>query len=520
MNLDKYTVEDFIRDPLVPEVGNGGLAEILISQSLVSPYTDGADLESGSWPYIQSMSAAMWNAPSSGNIGPGFITGVKVMFLDTTGENNRRSFQLCNSLALTLSVGDTSQTLILDIEERQFYRGSVYFKVKDYPLAGTSNAVFVFKKDGNDNFDGYSCNGSSDNSAITFVVEPYFSAEERSIFNPLYNNVVEGVVSSIARKVEPNTSFASLWGVSRIFDGEDADASMSSGPNGAEASWSIPPDPVDTVDGGNMFIYPVPILVQPAEIPDYFYTALASISGRFLGSKTGYELKAKRLAPNINVADSESVVSSSGIVKEFISNYTGNYAIEEASASIRKLTEDTLEIVAAHTSSDLTSSITPEILDPDSGSLISPGKTCSFVDLGVEPAFFAAQEFQGSVYSVDAENVPDIKDMVFESVKFVPGTIYEYVSGSDSGSHIEYGRTYIRNHNSVTGQSGSNVENHAASLPILGDTIYSTDLEKRHTNARIFVQETSQVLTTNEFASVIDIALVSSSVESTGSVEP
>lgn len=516
MNLDKYTESDFIRDPLVPEVGEGGLAELLISQSLISPYTDGADLSSSvySWPYIESMSADKWNRESQGNIGPGFVVGVKVMFLDTTGENNRRSFQLCNSLALTINAGDTAQTLILDIEERQFYKGSVYFKVKDYPLLGTSNATFVFRKDGNDNFDGYSCNGSGNNSPITFVVEPYFSAEENSIFNPLYNNVVEGVLSTIARKVEPNKSFASLWGASRIFDGEDADASASSGPNGAAASWSST-DPVDIVDGGHMTTYPVPILVQPAEIPDYFYTALASISGRFLGSKTGYESKAKRLSPDITTRAVGSTVSSSGIIKEFISNYTGNYVLEGASTSIRKLTKDTLEIVAAHTSSDLTSSILPQILDPDSGSLISPGKTCSFVELGVDPAFFAVQEFQGSVYSVDAKNVPDIKDMEFDSVKFVPGTIYEHVSGSDSAStvNLDYGRTYIKNHNSVTGQSGSVVENHAASLPILGDVIYSKNLEKRHINARIFIQETGQVLTTNEFASVINISTVSSSVE-------
>lgn len=389
MTFVEYTETDFRNDSV-----DSGEAELLISGSSVLQFTSGSNPAASSWPYLES-SDMVWNKETSGDIGEGYIEGIKISFKDQQGNDIRRSYQICDSILLEISTGDSMQRLELDVLDRSMEEGHVYFRVH-YPLAAIQGAFITFRSTGEGSeaeYDGYEChaNYSADGSKMftSITVTPQFSRITNTVFDPEENNVTGSVENTYA--TEPGTD-------TRV------------------------------------------------EIPDSFYTALSNVSGRFLGSKTGYETC--------------SASNSSSAVSAFITNYTGNKA---------ELSNNVLRLVESHRAEHISGSQLPD----------------DVVVLGTDPAFFTVREIEGSILNEETEKVPNVSEMTFETLKFTVGPLYKTGSIGESGS-------YIRTYNPTV-----------PAVPGKGSVLYKSDLKHRVVSSRVFLKDTETLLTTNEYGYVL-----------------
>lgn len=255
------------------EPGPVGSMSLLIRGTFTDPR-----LNSGSW----NPSSWVWNSGSTtGSLNPGAsLAGITINNTDTNGASNLTNFKLCKRLVFAAKMGDREQQYVLDILDKQFFPNYTYFKVSASIDPENLTGISVFFKSTIDSgsseeiYNDYECTGSGDISSVG--ISPYFSAEEASNFNPILNNVTGSVASTRTKRVEIiHTTGSEERQQTTVF----------------------------------------------ATIPDSFYTKIANISGRYLGSKnsqiTDYiGCKEDFTERNLNVLRESTVDYPSGSVIE------------------------------------------------------------------------------------------------------------------------------------------------------------------------------------------------------------
>lgn len=444
MYLDQYTENIFIETP--PE---SGITEILVSGTL-SPF---ATWNSGSEKWDYDTGSWNWGNPVSGNLSASSsIIGVKISNIDKSGKNNLNSFKLCKDIAFTVQIGDQNVTVLSNILDKKCFSAYTWFKVNFSLDSEIRNINITFKSGSDDIFLGYDC---GEIVPILVSVNPRWTRETLTVFNPIINNVADSVKNSVTRLVELGTvDYLTGQTPEYIWDAEAASGSpeydsssiSGSGLNGKDANpeddiAQYPPNGIfKKAFGGSAFdgalrLYHITqnTVTVPASIPDSFYTSVANISGRFLGAKNAYSTR-----------------------------YTGYK---------QRFTNDNLSIASA-SSQDCT------------GSISLPNSGANIIITGQDRPFFTLQTFSGSVFPSDADVTAiesmSLSDMVIEPLKFAAGAFLADLA--DSGSAIKVKA--------------------AGNLPGFGDILYSSDGTYRLTNRYVYVPDLNKTFYTNNYGHI------------------
>lgn len=244
MNFVRNTLELFKATP--PNAV--GSINVLISGT-IDPLSVGANFnvepptwETGSW---------VWGGVSTGNINGGIVEGITIANRDLNGTDNTDLFKACTDLTFTLETGDTSVIISAPIDEKIYYAGYTFFKVR-VPIQDLTGLEVHFYKDDSDNFLGYTCKSANGNATLLTIMPSIgeISTVELESITPTLNNVLESRLSSYAQNVE-------IF-ISPIY-------------RGSKLKGSLEEDRCTT----------------SASIEDGFYESYANASGRFLGTKNG-----------------------------------------------------------------------------------------------------------------------------------------------------------------------------------------------------------------------------------------
>lgn len=317
MELTEFTKDLF--KGLSPE--SDGTINLLISGNF-----NESELNSGSW----NTGSWKWNSstPNTASINSSYaIKGITISFKDKQGNNVAPTLRVCNNILLHYSLGNTTVDKIVDIKGKTFYGNYAFFDVDETVEASPGNIEIYFKSGSSGSasfFEGYDCKDSEER--IQSFSPQFRTEEETSVFNPIINNVFSNRLSTHA------------WVVELFYSG------------------GIPEEKTTVT----------------ASVADSFYTQIANVSGRYLGSKNS-----------------------------LVTKYTGKKNV---------FTEDVQRIV--------------------SNSLVeytASGDTVSIAETGKDRVFFEAAGFTGSVFlsgSIE-EAIAEIgiANMKQEPLKFVKGAV-------------------------------------------------------------------------------------------------
>lgn len=347
LGLQQTTEKSFRKEALAQ-----GSIHLLVSGTL----NNLATFNSGAWTWPNEDNPAIWKknsvdtvpenwTASASPLTGAYLKGITVSVLPSGSEatSATEALKICTRLGMDLQVGSGStERLVLDIISKQIEDGYIYFEVDQALETPISSVPTYFLYSGN-NYTGYVYNNTGE--TLTVSLYPYTPPVESEEYNPIYNNVNNNRVGTIARNVEvfeiKNLLIGNISGANAIYDGVDSDWS-SSGLNPEyilnidgmnNASWSLNPDPNIIANAGNVAgIYRyIPLIsldkvTGMASIPDSFYTSIANISGRFLGTKNAeYHTYTgqKQVFTNKNIAECLADVREN-VEKDILLVYEGS----------------------------------------------------------------------------------------------------------------------------------------------------------------------------------------------------
>ena len=560
MELRQYSESLFKNYP--PTTMPGGIS-LLISGSLGSLST--YDVSSSAWIF----NTASWDWSIDGGSNPttgslnqqDHVTGIIIGNTDNLGRDNRNNFKLCNKISLTISLGNKSKNYIFPILDKEIKPFYTYFRV-DQPLEPIQGVevYFMSSSQGSDSvYLGYKCFDKT-GQPVQVSVEPYWSREETSVFNPIFNNVFANVTSSLARLVELITETTTFqdYGAG-MYDGEYASSSMTASLDGESASAQPPYATI--ADGGyspGIYTY---YTVQreeptvPAEMPDSFFTSIANISGRFLGAKNAYSTeyigyKQRFSNRNLDIAESSTkfdtsvktyerpgsyqvlgsvagnLAESSSIFGRISGSLSGSFSGTMSGSFDGKIDGHTVagELVATHSIGSQTFEVsgTVDILvnGTFSGQVLS---TASLAVLGTISGsyqertydgvieteagrpIYTIQAFTGSVFPQDADvnaiASMSLSVMPFELLGFAPRSIYIAPTGSVVG--VSYSDGNYEQVSESFARRYVRIEK-PGDLPRVGDILFNTGSspEYRLTEKKVYSKDLGKIFITDEYGHV------------------
>lgn len=305
-NLYQNTLQGFLQESV-----RSGEIHLLISGTLgdigITSTETGYTWDTGSWKQNQVDATGSWVSTgyvgkNTGSIQPGmYLTGLAISaYVSGSRTTELAALQKATRLIMTVSFGSGSnsrQTLDLNVKSRQLQNGYIFLEVDKTPLPLGPVFDVYFKYSGSNNYRGYSAY-YPEGPEIDISLLPFTQPADFSDYDPIYNNAIENTEGTIARLVEPfelhNLLVRSANDIWDTYNGQASSWSLSDPSqsiNGVSASWSAS-DPVKTAQGGGVLgtyrLLPS-VYVEKATglacIPDSFYTSIANISGRWLGTK-------------------------------------------------------------------------------------------------------------------------------------------------------------------------------------------------------------------------------------------
>lgn len=249
-DLYQNSIQGFLNE----EVRSGEI-HFLVSGTLqeLSDYNGSKYIwDTETWHHYQVDSEGNWTEqmegaePDNGSFKEkAYLVGIAVSgYASGSKSKELTALEQCSRLKMNLQIGEIQQDFDLKIQSRELRNGFVFFSVAKVPLPGNAKFPVFFKYKG-DEYKGYTCYApEKDRPDVVVSLFPYTPPVESEEYNPTLNNTMEDVPGTIARIVESfeeqNDSFGKIY---------------------YERATRL------------------------ADIPDSFYSSLANISGRWLGTK-------------------------------------------------------------------------------------------------------------------------------------------------------------------------------------------------------------------------------------------